>query len=381
MDELFSSYGESSSSDSESSSPIQPTDPNHKEESTRLPPPPIDLLTPQNSLDLAEIGTGSRVRSFPHVDGNYALHVSIPVGMDSQSDFQVDGKSNGNLFWSEGMDRVLVHTLQKQLSLGNKSKSGWKSIAFTAVINNMWRKRHIKIKKDHIMNRLKTWRKMNVAVKELLGLDGFSWDGESKTLRANEDVWRNALKTRKHLRQYKGKALAFYQEIAQLIGDEAKGPMGITHIVTNEERTATEKVQDDLLGGDRHLDGWTAGDVRTEIPVQTHASSSSSPSRAGEQTRRKRKRFLVPGWVEEMSKVRLEIGRVASAMECRNQIDDPLWDQCTRAIEAINDLDEDAKLAALEMFLGSLDKRRMFISLKDSQRRTWILRKFGRSSL
>uniref|UniRef100_A0A0D9VIY7 U6 snRNA phosphodiesterase n=1 Tax=Leersia perrieri TaxID=77586 RepID=A0A0D9VIY7_9ORYZ len=47
------------------------------ESSALLPPPPLDLLQPPNF--------GSRVRSFPHVEGNYALHVCIPVVIPSEA--------------------------------------------------------------------------------------------------------------------------------------------------------------------------------------------------------------------------------------------------------------------------------------------------------
>ncbi|KAK8957194.1 hypothetical protein KSP39_PZI001181 [Platanthera zijinensis] len=47
-------------------------------EPINLPPPPSDLLQPQNSLDFTTF-KGNRIRSFPHVQGNYALHIFIPV--------------------------------------------------------------------------------------------------------------------------------------------------------------------------------------------------------------------------------------------------------------------------------------------------------------
>ncbi|XP_058207479.1 uncharacterized protein LOC131320698 isoform X2 [Rhododendron vialii] len=80
MEALRSSYGGDSDSDSDplptsaASSVHQAPNP--------LPPPPLDLLNPPNSLgtlDYWQGGQPSRVRSFPHVEGNYALHVYIPV--------------------------------------------------------------------------------------------------------------------------------------------------------------------------------------------------------------------------------------------------------------------------------------------------------------
>ncbi|KAL9315597.1 hypothetical protein ACSQ67_016598 [Phaseolus vulgaris] len=48
---------------------------------TPLPPPPISLLEPSTFIGIPDlqIGQSTRVRSFPHVDGNYALHVYIPM--------------------------------------------------------------------------------------------------------------------------------------------------------------------------------------------------------------------------------------------------------------------------------------------------------------
>ncbi|XP_020263337.1 U6 snRNA phosphodiesterase, partial [Asparagus officinalis] len=48
-----------------------------------LPPPPLDLLKPSNSRDLYDIEQGVRIRGFPHVEGNFALHVFIPVRIPS----------------------------------------------------------------------------------------------------------------------------------------------------------------------------------------------------------------------------------------------------------------------------------------------------------
>ncbi|WOK96616.1 U6 snRNA phosphodiesterase [Canna indica] len=44
-----------------------------------LPPPPLDLVQTPNYVDLSATAQGDRIRSFPHTEGNYALHVYIPV--------------------------------------------------------------------------------------------------------------------------------------------------------------------------------------------------------------------------------------------------------------------------------------------------------------
>jgi hypothetical protein len=83
MEALRASYGDSSSdSDTDDLSPASPVTANSGEkDSISLPPPPLALLdsiVSTGSLDFFSTEPGVRVRNFPHVDGNYALHVYVP---------------------------------------------------------------------------------------------------------------------------------------------------------------------------------------------------------------------------------------------------------------------------------------------------------------
>ncbi|KAK1618567.1 hypothetical protein QYE76_024084 [Lolium multiflorum] len=84
MDALMANYA--SGSDDDEPAPVTGAapDPEPQEASAVLPPPPLDLLQPPNFIGmilalLPESIPGNRVRSFPHVEGIYALHVYIPV--------------------------------------------------------------------------------------------------------------------------------------------------------------------------------------------------------------------------------------------------------------------------------------------------------------
>lgn len=83
MDSLMASYGSSCSDTDSDTDPLPPASTSNAQPTRApLPPPPLALLDPPNSLggfDYSEGGNPSRVRSFPHVEGNYALHVYIPV--------------------------------------------------------------------------------------------------------------------------------------------------------------------------------------------------------------------------------------------------------------------------------------------------------------
>ncbi|KAL2337198.1 hypothetical protein Fmac_011644 [Flemingia macrophylla] len=83
MEALQACYGDGSSDSDSESAPFVPTSA-PSEVSTPLPPPPLSLLDPPKDLDF-QVAQTSRVRSFPHIDGNYALHVYIPINISLQS--------------------------------------------------------------------------------------------------------------------------------------------------------------------------------------------------------------------------------------------------------------------------------------------------------
>ncbi|MED6196478.1 hypothetical protein PIB30_047876 [Stylosanthes scabra] len=90
MEALKACYGDGSSDSDSEAGPTSKTEA-HSKELAPLPPPPISLLDPQSFLgsqDL-EIGQTTRVRSFPHVDGNYVLHVYIPIHISSSSKTEI----------------------------------------------------------------------------------------------------------------------------------------------------------------------------------------------------------------------------------------------------------------------------------------------------
>ncbi|PWZ24619.1 U6 snRNA phosphodiesterase [Zea mays] len=85
MDALMASYASDTDSDGGEPASVSGGAPEVPEPSALLPPPPLDLLQPPNFVDYSAMAQGGRVRSFPHVEGNYAVHVYIPVVIPSDA--------------------------------------------------------------------------------------------------------------------------------------------------------------------------------------------------------------------------------------------------------------------------------------------------------
>lgn len=94
MEALKVSYA--SSSEEEGDDDIE-TVPNKKpkleesglKDTIALPPPPTDLLDLPSNSAYKNGDSVNRIRSFPHVEGNYALHVYIPVNISSIAEKQL----------------------------------------------------------------------------------------------------------------------------------------------------------------------------------------------------------------------------------------------------------------------------------------------------
>lgn len=93
------------------------------------------------------------------------------------------------------MDHVLTATLLEQQNLGNKGANGWKGVAFTAAITAMWEECQVRLSKEKIMARLKTWNKYYQEVSAMLDTSGFGWDWERHVVRVDsEEVWAEYIK-------------------------------------------------------------------------------------------------------------------------------------------------------------------------------------------
>ncbi|KAL8258211.1 hypothetical protein R6Q59_030252 [Mikania micrantha] len=87
MEALMASYGDTSSDSESDSRPAIVVADTRSSPATALPPPLIDLLNSPKTLGTSsywERNRGSRIRSFPHIEGNFALHVYIPVFIPSE---------------------------------------------------------------------------------------------------------------------------------------------------------------------------------------------------------------------------------------------------------------------------------------------------------
>jgi hypothetical protein len=98
--------------------------------------------------------------------------------------------------WTSDMDSCLSEILVQQIKLGNRSRFDHKlkPAALEAAVLAINEKFKLYMLKDHIKNRLKTWKKQYDILKEVLRQSGFEWDENRKMVIADDSVWNDYIK-------------------------------------------------------------------------------------------------------------------------------------------------------------------------------------------
>uniref|UniRef100_A0A2N9FX33 Myb/SANT-like domain-containing protein n=1 Tax=Fagus sylvatica TaxID=28930 RepID=A0A2N9FX33_FAGSY len=188
--------------------------------------------------------------------GNYN-ETREPIPIDA-SPVQCGGKARDqgkNMRWTYEMDRCLGKVLVEQVILGNKNKldNKFKPAAYEAAVLAIKKQFHIDLMKDHVRNRLKTWKKQYDILQELLDQSGFEWDGRRKMVIANDSAWNEYLKINPDARTVQGRVINNYEELCVIIGynDPPESSLNIAEnnldlIVENEAVVAEEAYYNEI---------------------------------------------------------------------------------------------------------------------------------------
>lgn len=103
-------------------------------------------------------------------------------------------EKNKYLSWTIEMDRCLAKILVEQVKKGYKIDNTLKPEAYTAAVAAINEELGQDLTKEHVKNRLKTWKKQFGALNELLAQKGFEWDEEEKMVVATNSVWNDYIK-------------------------------------------------------------------------------------------------------------------------------------------------------------------------------------------
>lgn len=105
-----------------------------------------------------------------------------------------------HVVWTNEMDNCLFKILAEQVRKGNKVDNVLKPVAFAASVKELNEKLHLDLTKDHVKNRLKTWRKQFGILRKLLAHGGFEWDNAQRMIVAENSVWNDYIRVSRSVR-------------------------------------------------------------------------------------------------------------------------------------------------------------------------------------
>lgn len=106
-----------------------------------------------------------------------------------------NAKENRNYVqWSSEMDRWLAKLLAAEVKNGNKTDNILKPEAYMGALTVINKKFGLDLTKEHIKNRLKTWKKQFGILKEILVHKGFLWDEKQRMVVSDAAVWNDYIK-------------------------------------------------------------------------------------------------------------------------------------------------------------------------------------------
>ncbi|XVE59852.1 hypothetical protein DITRI_Ditri05aG0080200 [Diplodiscus trichospermus] len=132
-----------------------------------------------------------------------------------------DAKEKGNYYfqWSSEMDLYLAKLLAEQVKKGNKTDNCLKPAAYSGALTVINKKFGLDLTKEHLKNRLKTWRKRFGILNDLLLQKGFQWDEKRRMIVADASVWNDYVKAHPDARKFHGRSIDYYEELCIILGN------------------------------------------------------------------------------------------------------------------------------------------------------------------
>ncbi|KAK8913992.1 hypothetical protein KSP39_PZI023585 [Platanthera zijinensis] len=245
------------------------------------------------------------------------------------------------------MDTALSSTLLEQLNLGNKGANGWKGVAFTADITALWEECHVRMTKEKIMARLKTWNKYFQEISAMLDTSGFGWDWDRHVVKVDSaEVWADYIRAHPSLRHYKDKVIVNWSDLAALCGSDRAPRVNSATSVESANQIHVEDIDDE--------DDFGNGSMG---PRKKKAKKPSNLDKIAEDVTHIAFNLDGPAEVAPLVRPRQEMTRI---------------EMMYAALAPMTDLSEADMISAIDMFVADEIKCECFLVMPEILRRAWL---------
>lgn len=279
------------------------------------------------------------------------------------------------VIWTDEMDHCLTEELIEQVKLGNKLERNFRPAAFNAALMVLNEKFALDLSKENIRNRLKTWKKLYVVLKELLSQGGFGWDEKRKMVVADESVWNEYIKMHPDAKFLRARSIQNYDELSIIFGnDQPSGYRSKTGTkvdenptFNNEEYHVITPLPMTMVDEETSQDNTENGTQGSSQQTRARAPSSSQSKQPS------KKRRYGDVMIEMMSAMAANIGRIADALaEATKTV---CLEEVFEMVQDILGFDDDLIIDACEYLSFDEKRARMFLKLDERLRKLWLFKR------
>ncbi|XP_047949129.1 uncharacterized protein LOC125194960 [Salvia hispanica] len=193
------------------------------------------------------------------------------------------------LTWTPEMDKILGASFIEQINQGNKldGKSAWKSTAWTAAINALRVNLNVKVDKQNIQARLKTWEKHHDILHPVLmscnSGSPITWDNTTgRIVVHDENVWNERLKANPKIAPYRKRiAVENWDDICALFSQDRADGQGSKTFQENTNEEVDIEVDSATVGESLDMSVEEASAMADLVARKKRKETTSSSSSLG----------------------------------------------------------------------------------------------------
>uniref|UniRef100_A0A2P2JI35 L10-interacting MYB domain-containing protein n=2 Tax=Rhizophora mucronata TaxID=61149 RepID=A0A2P2JI35_RHIMU len=331
------------------------------------------------------------------IDEDYRISVSKAVVVDDSVSKKVADdtqpaalqgscmtRHRSRTYWQPPMDRYFIDLMLEQLRKGNQIDGVFRKQAWIDMITSFNAKFGFHFDVDVLKNRYKTLRRQYNVIKNLLELDGFSWDDARQMVTADDYVWQDYIKTQTVARQFMTRPIPYYKDLCMICNDQNvdESDCFSTQYLEQEDDVQLGKFHGGSLMSPSPAASVSSEDIFGDLLES--ASRGSEAVTADQQNKRplekqsncpqhKRSRGKEEGMSCALQDVATEV--LSSPDKAKDENSNSMSiEDVVKAVQALPDMDEDLILDACD-FLEDEVKAKTFMALDVKLRKKWLLRK------
>ncbi|KAK8282822.1 hypothetical protein V6Z11_D08G050100 [Gossypium hirsutum] len=292
--------------------------------------------------------------------------------------------SRTRTYWQPPMDRFFIDLMLEQLQNGNQIDGVFCKEAWTEMIASFNAKFGFNYDVDILKNRYKTLRRQYNVIKNLLQLDGFTWDDDRQMVIADDSVWQGYIKGHKDARQFMTRPVPYYKDLCLICNSPYPAGSDCFSLQCTEPENG---VQDAKLGQATKcsLSPVTSVSGEDEIgdvlePAHRDSNTTGSNPKCKRQpenrlnsSHTKKSRGEDDGMASALREMASMVSSLTEKKDDENTNPIPI-ENVIRAVQALPDMDEDLILDACDLLEDEI-KAKTFMALDVKLRKKWLLRK------